>query len=265
MDISCLHIILLSHDNFGVFGYYLYACVLPLILVYCTPHTGVVGECSTQSEDLSANDHGYSELRDRLMAAVASQEVVTTTLHPNKTLSSLQKVKDYQITDRAAKFHCRVKLVRVLTPSIEETVRLSCDRCGLFEPIPRSTKTELESGLCTEPCPGCLKAGQHPSHVPYCWFCIQLLVVDHTASLEVHVYDDVAIPLFGGLKSTNFYQHPSARDQLESKLCQLSGGNPPFSQETGDHLRPWVDCCLIKVRDEKLPGVLYCLFDTALK
>ena len=245
-------------------------------------------EASTQDEDgetelclarspqenikiISASDSDYSELIDRLEAGLASQRVVTiaTTIHNDIPLSPLLEVKDYDVEEaQPAKFHCTAKLVRVLTPSVEETVRLKCDKCGLFEPIPKSMKTELESGLCLDPCPWCSKAGDgqptaSESPTLHCMFLIRLLFADHTSSLEVHIPHDEAGPLFGGLKPTNFYQHQSARYQLMSKLYQLSGGNPPFSEEIGTKIRPWIDCCLLKVRDGE--EVVYCVFDTTLK
>ena len=245
-------------------------------------------EASTQDEDevtelsltrnpqenikiISAEDLGYSKLRDQLEAGLASQKVVTiaTTIHNDIPLSPLQEVKDYDVEEaQPAKFHCTAKLVRVLTPTIEETVRLKCERCGLFEPIPKSMKVELESGLCLDPCPRCSEAGggQTPaleSPMLHCMFLIQLLLADHTASLEVFIPHDEAEPLFGGLKPTNFYQHQNARYCLMTKLYQLSGGNPPFSQEIGDSVRPWIDCCLLKVREGE--EIVYCIFDTTLK
>lgn len=220
---------------------------------------------------ISAKDHGYSELRDRLDAGLASQNVVTiaTTIHNHIPLSPLQEVKDYDVQeDTPSKFHCTAKLVCVLTPTLEETVRLKCERCGLFEPIPKSMKVELESGQCLDPCPRCSEAGgghstASESPTLHCMFLIQVLLADHTASLEVYIPHDEAGPLFGGIKPTNFYQHQSVRYHLMTKFYQLSGGNPPFNHEIDDTIRPWIDCSLLKVKEGE--EIVYCMFDTAIK
>ena len=220
------------------------------------------GKAQENIEILPTENHSCSELKSRLISALCSQAVVTTTPNAHISLSTLQRVKDYQLPETPGKFHCKVKLLGVLTPSVEEMVYLSCDNCELFKPIPKSTITELESGLCTEPCPLCSKDSQE-SHVPHCMFLVRLLVADYTTTLEVHIPHDEAITLFNGVKPTNLYQHQTVRYMLMTKLYQLSGGNPPFSQDVGDHLRPWIDCCLLKVREEQ--QIYYCVFDTLLK
>ena len=113
-------------------------------------------------------------------------------------------------------------------------------------------KTELESGRCLDPCPRCSQAdeggsastGPSTSTGPssalespstlHCVLHVQVLLADHTGSLEVYIPHDEAEALFGEVSLTNFYQHQSARYQLMTKLYQLSGGNPPFSEEMGD-------------------------------
>ena len=238
-------------------------------------HTGtgeielrVKGKPQDNVEVISAKEYGHSELRDQLKLALAAQEVVSTTPHGNIPLSSLQEVKDYPLADKPAKFRCRAKLICVLTPSLEETVQLNCEKCGLFKAIPKSVNTEPESGLLTEPCPVCFESThQHlpesPTPTPHCMFLIRILLADHTTSLEVHIAHDEAVHLFGGLQPTNLFQHQNQRYQLMNKLYQLSGGNPPFSRHSGEKPRPWIDCCLLKVERER--KIYYCLFDTALK
>jgi hypothetical protein len=215
---------------------------------------------------ISANDSEYSELVERLEAGLASQrgEAITTTIHNDIALSSLIELKDYDVKeDVPGKCHSMAKLLRVLTPSIEETVWLMCDRCNYFELIPKEMKTD-ESGVCLDPCPGCSKpptSGGSPTL--HCIFQIKMLFADHTASLEVYIpHEEIAI-LFGDLKPTNLYQHQTVRYQFMSKLYQLSGGNPPFSEEIGDKIRPWIDCSLVKLREGEM--VVCGIFDTTLK
>ena len=216
-------------------------------------------------ELLSVGEFGHSELRESLECALAAQEVITTTPHDDLPLSTLQEVRDHALHGKPAKFHCMVKLVRVLTSSLEETVMLSCEQCSLFQPLPKSTLTSLESGESTEPCSMCTEAGQWlpESPWPQCKFLIRLLLADNSTSLEVHVPHEEAVILFRGLRPANLYQHQMPRYRLMKLLYQLSGGNPPFSQQAGDKLRPWISCCLLKV--EHNHDLYYCLFDTVLK
>ena len=217
---------------------------------------------------ISVGDSGYSELLERLEAGLASQMgvAITTTIHNDIPLSTLIELKDHDVDEPVpGKCHSMAKLVRVLTPTIEETVWLKCDSCNLFEPIPRSMRTEPESGMCLDPCPRCSRPPTTNSGSPslHCLFLIKVLLADHTTSLKVYIPQDEIGALFGDLTATNLYQHQTPRYQLMAKLYQLSGGNPPFSEEIGSNVRPWIDCCLIKIRDGE--EVVYAIFDTTLK
>ena len=217
---------------------------------------------------ISASDSGYSELLERLEAGLASQRgvAITTTIHNDIPLSTLVELKDHDIDEAVpGKCHSLAKLVHVLTPTIEETVWLKCESCSLFKPIPRSMRTEPESGACLDPCPRCSRPPTTSNGSPslHCMFLIKVLLADHTASLKVYIPQDEIGTLFGDLTATNLYQHQTPRYRLMAKFYQLSGGNPPFSEEIGSNIQPWIDCCLIKMRDGE--EVLYAIFDTTLK
>ena len=227
----------------------------------------VRGKISKNVEVISARESCHSELKDRLEVALSAQNSVTTTPHSAISLSTLQEIKDHPLEKEPTKFHCKAKLVGILTPSAEETVRLFCERCGLFSPISKSTRVDMESGLSTEPCLVCYEAGKLPTESstpppPRCMFFVRLLLADSSGSLEIHVPHNEAIQLFRGLKPANFYRDQTLRYQLMKMLYTLSGGNPPFCQQPGEKVRPWIDCCLVKVEYDE---VYYCLFDTALK
>ena len=225
----------------------------------------VKGPLENNVELITVRGCGYSELKQRLEGAQASQEVVTSTLHDAMPLSTLLGVMDYTLRGQPAKFHCMVKLVSIVTPSLEESVMLKCEQCRLLQPLPKSSLTDLRSGVCMEPCPVCFEAGQWlpESPPPYCMFLIRLLLADSSASLEVHVSHKEAINLFRGLQPANFYHDQMSRYRLMTMFYCLSGGNPPFSQCSGRKIRPWISCCLLKVEHNRKP--YYCLFDTALK
>ena len=213
---------------------------------------------------ISVREYGHSELKDQLECALAAQSVVTSTPHDDLVLSTLEKVQNSQALDGPCKFYCKAKLVCVLTPCVEDMVRLHCEQCGLFETVTKSSSIDT-SGISTVPCPDCHEAGQWlpESCPPTCMYLVQLLLRDNTASLVVHVPHAEAIKLFHRLQPTNFYRYQTKRYELMKMLYKLSGGNPPFSQQCSQRARPWIACCLLKVVEGK--KAYYCVFDTCLK
>ena len=221
----------------------------------------VRGKMTKNVELVSPREACHSDLKERLEVALAAQDSITHTPHDGVNLTTLQEVKDCSNDQEFTKFHCKAKLVSVLTPCLEDTVHLFCEQCKTFKPISQLDQVDVESGLSAKPCVVCTEAGDE-SPPPRCLYCVRLLLRDNSGSLEVNVVHDEAVALFRGLKPTNFYKDQALRFKLMKMLYLLSGGNAPFCQEEGEKFRPWIECCLLKAVGHA--ETCYFLFDTSI-
>ena len=199
-----------------------------------------------------------------------AMESVTVTCHPTQPVGTIAKLTAYTGV-YPAKFRCKVKVLRVITPSLEETVLARCHRCDNMEAI-LPTSNMGTDGVARDPCPVCLSSSQDTSY-PVCQYYFRMVVGDGTGTIVLEVPHDQGTKLFNGLEANNFYQYQEARCQLLEKLSVMTGGNPPFAATTTtaaatatgcvDRPRPWLDCCFLVA--EHSGSLYYCLFDTELK
>ena len=215
-------------------------------------------------EVLTSRDYAFKELQQQLEETTASESLVTTSLHTQHPFFTLEEIKNWSLNEgESMKFRCRVKLVGVSTPSLEDMVRLRCTQCDLFEPITRDMDID-ENGISNQVCHVCADYGQNlsDSSKPSCMYHFVTVLSDYTGIVNTHISHSAAIHLFNGILPTNFYRHQQARFKVNKVLFSLTGGNPPFNTRVTKQPRPWLDCCIVKVK--RSDQELLCLFDTVL-
>lgn len=205
-------------------------------------------------EVLGKNDDLRTCLEERIGRLA---EAVTITPHQEQPLNTVADVLGYN-GPMPAKFRCRVRVLGVNAPSVEDMVNIRCYECNRAEMITRAKQMDSD-GIAEQPCSVCSRA-------PSCQFYFKMAVGDKTGSTEIEVAHEQAIELFNNLKPNNFYQYQAARYQLLEKLYCLTGGNAPFAARVSGAVekpRPWVECCLLVIRHQG--SLFYGLFDTELK
>ena len=213
-------------------------------------------------EILPERDYAYDELKQQLIVATAPDTFVTFTSNKSVPLLSLSELKSYEAVP--TKCRCHVKVLGVATPSLEETVRLRCSFCDVLSPIQPDMDIN-EDGVSNKPCSVCVECGQYLSESPNpcCVFLFQLQVTDMSGTVvSLHVAKEEATRLLNGTCPTNYYQHQQARYHLMQKLFTLTGDNRPFNCNVTDNPRPWVECCVLKLKHGR--NMYYFMFDTEL-
>lgn len=217
-------------------------------------------------EVLTSRDYAFKDLQRQLEETATSQNLVTTSLHTRRPFFTLEEIRDWSMEGEGAsmKFRSRVKLAGMITPSLEDMVKLRCSQCDLFEPITREMDID-DSGTSNEFCQLCSSYRQthSDSPKPFCMYHFVVMVSDYTGVVNAHVSHEEAIRLLNGIQPTNFYRHQRRRHQVNALLYSLTGGNNPFNTHVTTQPRPWLDCCIVKVK--RSGGELLCLFDTVLK
>lgn len=215
-------------------------------------------------EVLTSRDYAFKELRKQLEQTASSECLVTTSLHTRQPFFTLEEIENWSIEEGTSmKFRCRVKVAGVITPSLEDMVRLRCQQCDLFEPITRDMDID-ENGISNQACQVCVSYRQNLSESPkpFCMFHFVIALSDYTGLVNTHISHAAAVRLFNGLQPTNYYRHQQSRYKLSRMLFSLTGGNPPFNTHETKKPRPWLDCCIVKVK--RSDHELLCLFDTVL-
>lgn len=213
-------------------------------------------------EILPERDFSFNELKQQLIVATAPEKFVTFTSNKTVPLLSLSELESYEAIP--TKCRCHIKVLGVATPSLEETVRLRCPSCDLFTPIQQDMDIN-ENGVSNKPCSVCVECGQclSESPNPYCVFLFKLQVTDLSGiTLTLHVAKEEATRLLNDTCPTSYYQHQQARYNLMQKLFTLTGDNRPFNCSVTDNPRPWVECCVLKLK--RGAEVYYFMFDTEL-
>jgi hypothetical protein len=192
-----------------------------------------------------------------------SLEPVTITQHHDQPLFTLAGITGYT-GPFPVKFRCRMRIRRILSPSLEDMVFVLCKQCSHAEVV--SPAKEMDSdGTARNSCAVC--SGGDSSERPVCQFYFKMAVSDRTGSLDVGVAHEAALQLFNNLKPNNFYQYQEERYHLLEKLHSLTGGHAPFATAgaggDGSGGRPWIEGCVARI--EHQDTVHYLLFDTELR
>ena len=219
-----------------------------------------------QIEVLEKRDELRTALEKRIAERMAL--TVTHTPHQDQQLCTISGITGYA-QPLPAKFRCKVKVLRMSTPSLEDMVIARCGVCHHTEMVTRNSEMDSQ-GESRTPCPSCARLGatsSSPSHLS-CEYFFRIIVGDSTGSLEVIVSHEEALQLFNGLRPNNLYQHQELRYQILEKLHALTGGNAPFEGGGGGRgistkPRPWLECCILTVKQDE--SIYHCLFDTSLK
>ena len=186
---------------------------------------------------------------------------ITETLHrqqPPVPLSAITK------TEAPAKFRCIVKVLGIKPQSVEEMVQLRCDTCKHKMAVTKSTKSDAV-------CPKCMpnqRRRKNKTRVLKPAYFFRLTLADETGHVEVYVSGQQAAQFLTGFPPANFFQQPQQRISLLESLYCLTGGNDPFDGDAVECRRPWVDVCIVSMKDSGSVGggnVTYHLFDTVLQ
>ncbi len=216
-------------------------------------------------EVLDRHDALFTGLEERIERAMT---VVTTTRHHRQPLCTVAEITSHT-QPLPAKFHCRARVLRVETPTVEEMVLVHCSECNHTE-FASKVKQMDPDGLATEPCSNCVCLGKDTAEPPRpaCLFYFKMTVGDRSGEMEVEIANEEAIYLFNNLKPNNLYQYQEVRYSLMQKLYILTGGNTPFGDanmaaSSQVSPRPWADFCILAAEHNQ--KVYYCLLDTKLK
>ena len=183
---------------------------------------------------------------------------ITETLHSQQQPVPLSAVT--KMTESPAKFRCTVKVLGIKPQSVEEIVQLRCANCKHKMAVTTSVRSDTA-------CPKCIPNQRRRKTKTYFLqpvYFFQVTLADETRHIEAYVSGQQAAQFLTGFPPANFFQRPQQRISLLESLYRLTGGNDPFDEDAVVCHRPWVDICVVSMRDNG-GNITYHLFDTILR